>query len=432
MNEQAMKFRFGIFVLATLILLAVLVMLFGGLPRYFSPSDAYTIIVDNAQGITPGTPVQRSGVKIGEVRGVDLDNATGKVKLPILVEHGFSIRKSDRPTVLRGLLGGDTIIAFLPPADAKEIDLTPVAVGSVLIGFAPAEAGELVQKTGDLIQPVKEALIELQKVLLKIDKMAPLLENTLKEFQGVAKITREVGPEIKKTSEEFQLTARVWGKLGERVDVFLQTNEPKLNKSVDELEETLRRANQVLNDENQKNLAATLKNARVASEQFESIAKNSDEMIKQGRITLKNLNDTVLKADDVFGNLQRVTKPFSERTPIIMKNLDDSTTNLNKMLIDFRDLTRDIARSEGTLQKLITDPSLYNNLNDSAVMVQRILPRLDRILSDVEIFADKIARHPESLGIGGVFRPGTGLKESPSVLPWRESTGPQWRIWQNH
>jgi phospholipid/cholesterol/gamma-HCH transport system substrate-binding protein len=105
---------------------------------------------------------------------------------------------------------------------------------------------------------------------------------------------------------------------------------------------------------------------------------------------------------------------------------------MNKMLIDFRDLTRDIARSEGTLQKLITDPSLYNNLNDSAVMAQKILPRLDRILSDVEIFADKIARHPESLGIGGVFRPGSGLKEAPSVLPWKESTGPQWRIWQNH
>ena len=65
-------------------------------------------------------------------------------------------------------------------------------------------------------------------------------------------------------------------------------------------------------------------------------------------------------------------------------------------------------------------------------MVNRILPRLDRILSDVEIFADKIARHLESLGIGGVFRPGTGLKEPPSVLPWKENTGPQWRIWPHH
>jgi hypothetical protein len=26
------------------------------------------------------------------------------------------------------------------------------------------------------------------------------------------------------------------------------------------------------------------------------------------------------------------------------------------------------------------------------------------------VFADKVARHPESLGVGGVVRPGSGLK----------------------
>lgn len=430
MNEQAMRFRFGIFVLATLILLAVLVILFGGVPRYFAANDPYTIVVDNAQGITPGTPVRRSGVKVGEVRAVELDNATGKVTLSILVQRGFTIHRSDRPTIQRGLLGGDTTIDFVP--DDAKVDLTPVPPGAVMQGVTPAEAGELVQRTGDLIGPAKDALIEMQKVLQKIDRMAPLLEDAVKELRDVAQVTRQITPDIKKASEEFQLTARIWGKLGERADVFLQTNEPKIIKSIDQAEEATRRVNQALSDENQKNLNATLKNARVASEQFESIAKNTDEMTKQGRVTLKNFNDVILKADTVFGDLQKVTKPFSERTPIIMKNLDESTTNLNKMLIDFRDLTRDIARSEGTLQKLIADPSLYNNLNDSAQMVQKILPRLDRILSDVEIFADKIARHPESLGIGGVFRPGSGLKEAPSVLPWKESTGPQWRIWQNH
>jgi phospholipid/cholesterol/gamma-HCH transport system substrate-binding protein len=52
-------------------------------------------------------------------------------------------------------------------------------------------------------------------------------------------------------------------------------------------------------------------------------------------------------------------------------------------------------------------------------MITRIIPRLDRILRDMEIFADKVARHPESLGLGGVIRPGSGLKDAPTVLPWR-------------
>jgi phospholipid/cholesterol/gamma-HCH transport system substrate-binding protein len=451
MNEQAMKFRFGIFVLAVLILLAVLVILFGGVPRYFTTADRYTIIVDNALGVTPGTPVQRSGVKIGEVRDVELDDTTGDVRLSVLIEHGHTLRKSDRPTIVRGLLGGDTSIDFLPPVDPKKEDLTPVAPGSELRGVTPPDAGELVQKTGDLLPPAKASLEEMQKVLQKLDKMTPLLEETLKEFRDVGKatnklvpelqqtaselreltkITRQAVPDLKKATDEFQLTSRIWGGLGERLDLLVKSNEPKFNKSMDQIEEATRRLNILLGDDNQKSLQAILKNTRSATEQFDSIARNTDEMIKEARVTIKNLNSTVLRADDVFKDFQKMSKPFSERTPSILKNLDDSSATLNKVLIDFRELTRDIARSEGTLSKLIQDPSLYNNLNESASMTAKILPRLDRILADVEIFADKIARHPESLGIGGVVRPSSGLKESPSGLPWKETPGPHWRIWQ--
>ena len=35
-------------------------------------------------------------------------------------------------------------------------------------------------------------------------------------------------------------------------------------------------------------------------------------------------------------------------------------------------------------------------------------------IGDVEIFADKIARHPEALGVGGALRPSNGLKEPPT------------------
>jgi phospholipid/cholesterol/gamma-HCH transport system substrate-binding protein len=46
-----------------------------------------------------------------------------------------------------------------------------------------------------------------------------------------------------------------------------------------------------------------------------------------------------------------------------------------------------------------------------------MVPRFDRILRDFEVFADKIARHPESIGVGGAVRPSAGLKESPTVGP---------------
>src|SRR6516165_8767906 len=344
MNEQAMKFRVGIFVLAVLFLLAVLVILFGGVPRFFTTADRYTIVVDNALGITPGTPVQRSGVKIGEVRDVKLNNATGKVSLPIVIEHGYTLRKGDRPTIVRGILGGDVSIDFLPPEDPAKADMSAVEPGSELAGFTPPDAGELVQKTGELLPPAKASLEEIQKVVQKLDKMTPLLEETLKELRDLAKTTRQALPDLKKAGEEFQLTARIWGGVGERLDLIVKTNEPKLNKTVDQVEEATRRINQVFSDENQKSFNTIIKNTRSATEQFDSIARNTDEMIKEARVTIKNLNSTVLRADDVFKDFQKMSKPFSERTPSILKNLDDSSATLNKVLIDFRELTRDIAR----------------------------------------------------------------------------------------
>src|SRR5271165_6324506 len=95
MNEQAIRFRIGIFVFATLILLSVMITLFGGFPNYFKQVDTYTILFKDAQGVAPGTPVRRSGVRIGEVRSITLDNATGDVQVEIQVDSGYNLRKGD-------------------------------------------------------------------------------------------------------------------------------------------------------------------------------------------------------------------------------------------------------------------------------------------------------------------------------------------------
>jgi phospholipid/cholesterol/gamma-HCH transport system substrate-binding protein len=67
-------------------------------------------------------------------------------------------------------------------------------------------------------------------------------------------------------------------------------------------------------------------------------------------------------------------------------------------------------KTDSTVYRLLNDPGLYNNLNTIACGLARMMPQLDRILKDLEVFADKIARHPEALGVGGAVRPGSGLK----------------------
>ena len=142
-----------------------------------------------------------------------------------------------------------------------------------------------------------------------------------------------------------------------------------------------------------------------------SIARNTDELLKDGRLTLQRLQQTLAKAETAMSDVQKVTQLIGERGPSITKNLDESLDKLNRTMTDVRELMRVIGQSDGTLKRILTDPSLYNNVDQTAASIAKMMPALNRILKDLETFADKLARHPESLGVPGVLHPGSGVKD---------------------
>jgi ABC-type transporter Mla subunit MlaD len=196
----------------------------------------------------------------------------------------------------------------------------------------------------------------------------------------------------------------------------LQTNQDMIVKTLENLNDVVIRIATLFSEENQRNLTAILRNARAGSENLEAISKGTEEIIKEGRLTMKRFSESLNRADDVLSNLQQASKPLAERGPSVMKNLDESVERLNRVLLEVSDLLRAFRQDDGALGKFFRDPSLYNNINEAACMLTRMMPRLDRILKDFEVFADKVARHPESLGLGGVVTPSAGLKEAPSAI----------------
>lgn len=464
MNEQAIRFRIGIFVLGALILMAVLILLFGGFPNYFKRSVSYRITFDNAPNLAAGTPVRRSGVKIGEVRSIKLDDETGKVDVEIAVDPQFTIRKKDEPFLALGLLGGDVSIDFLPKKeDARPDANQPMPPGSTIEGVTQADASTLVQRTSELMPGAQEAMLEMRRVFQRFDKMSPLFEETIREYrdlgkdtravipelrktnaeiqelaraareivpdlnktnaeiQELARVARQTIPDLRKTNDEFQVTARNWSKLGERLDVLVQTNEDKIVKALDRMNDTLRRVGEVFNDENQKLFNDTLRNAKLGSDNLPSIAQNTDGLVKDGRVAIQRMNELLKQSEEIVVSLQKATKPLGERSEPILKNLEEGTDRLNRLLGDTRDLYQSVTKGDGSLQRFLNDPTLFTSLVDITCQVNRMLPRVDRIMRDVEIFADRIARHPEALGVGGAVRPSNGLKEAPSTLipSWR-------------
>ena len=233
------------------------------------------------------------------------------------------------------------------------------------------------------------------------------------EVRALVKQANELAPELRKTNEEAQVALRNWGRTGERVNVLIETNEAKITDTVDRVTQAANLVVNLLSDDNQKNFNETLKYMNSTSRNLDNLTRDFDDFVKEARNSAKQLDETIKLTDQVLANLNKATKPIADRSEVLMKNLEDLTDGLNKTLYDTRETLKVINEGDGTIKRLLTDPSLYNNINEAVCLLTRSLPRVDQILWNMETFTDKLARHPESLGLRGAIVPGAGLKESP-------------------
>ncbi len=522
MSEKGLRFRLGLFVLLALVLMAIMVIMFGsfGTARWFRRTTSYIVTFSEAPGLAPGTPVRRSGVRVGEVTDVTLDDETGQVKVGIAIDKRFTIRMNEKPTLSATVIGGDSVIDFIPRPKEPNKDVVPP--GTTIAGEVQATVGTLLSKASEVVPNTQELMNDIRKSLQSLERLTPAMEDTMKEYRDLARDARalvpevkqtntqvqqlvksanEVMPDVKKTAEEIRklttalneaapevletnrelqkliksandafpdarkaiqemqkflaslndampelrktnkdvqdlvrsandvmpdvkttvrdlgAAAQQYNKLGENLDKLVKDNQAKVSRIIDNVNATLDRALDLLSNENRRNVTDTIRNLRNASDRLPETSKNLDEALKEIKETSKRLRESMTKADEVLTNVRDVTKPLAERGPNIMRNLDETLDRLNKVLGDVRELMRVVGESDGTFRRFLTDPALYNHLDDAVLTICRAMPRVDRILKDVETFADKLARHPESIGLGGVVKPGSGLKDPPAPYP---------------
>ena len=465
MTDRGMRLAIGALVLVALVLLGALIVLFGSLPDYFKPSNYYTVRFTDAAGVTQGTPVRRSGVRIGEVADVSLDDERGIVRVRVAVDPRFTLHQNEQATLVTGLFGGDASIDFVPvqAEGGQPVDRAPLPPGAEVVGTRQANVNTLLNRASEVVPTTQETLNDMRKSMQRLERMAPLAEETMREYRDLGRQTREALPEVRRTNEEVRrlaedvratipdlrrtneslrkladsanaavpdlrknaddvaATARVWTRVGERVDLLLQTNQDRITKIVENLNESLIRVNDVLSEANRQNVASIIEKTRIASERFPSISRNVDDISNEGRTSVRRLNDTLVRLDATLADLQKTTRPLGERGPAITQNLDESLAKLNATLGDVRALMRVLDQGDGTLRRVLVDPSLYQHLDEAACALAKAMPRVELILRNIQIFADKLARHPEAIGLRGAIKPSNGLKDPPTppIAPYQ-------------
>ncbi len=458
MAEKQLRLRLGLFVGATLVVLGVLVVLFGKAPGLFSTKLKYTVLFPEAPGLNTGTPIRKSGVRIGEVTKIDLDANSGEVRVLISVDPKYPPRTNEAPTITRGLLNGDSALDFLPKLDPVTNQPMPrgddIPPGSDIIGVPPITPRSLLTPASGILVTAQQSLDRMVASFEKLEKVAPQMEKTLIEYEMLGRDVRRFVPEIQKTNRLIQ--DFIGGDGAERIPAPLplpvgavaavgppiegadadnlrttlrdiralvasvRRMEPELSATAksakttfDKAGKTFDAANGFLTPENQKETAELLRNLNAIGLSVLKLSAGFQAILDETEKTVKNFDTRTAAIPDAINDLRGAVRPIGMRSEQLTKDVAESAAQLNLVLTDVRGLIQAFGRENGTAQRLLTDPSLFTNIDAAASSLARVLARAERIASDLEVFADKVARRPELIGVGGVVHPSSGLKGSP-------------------
>ena len=363
MTERQLQLRVGIFVTLALAAIAGLIFQFGEIQNYLRPKYTINIRFKSATGIAVSTPVRRNGVLIGSVTAVKFDDDNGGLIVKAAIKDGVRLWPDGRVRLVSSLLG-DSAIEFLPGKSNQFL------------------------KDGDTVEA--EPAIDPLNVVARMEQNVALL------------------------IDSFQQTSREWQTVGHNLNNVLQTNQGNLHtvvaRAADALTEvahTMKVVDQTLQDtsrligdpQTQESLRKTMSALPVLAEETQR--------------TVAAVRVAVQKMDQNLSNLNEITAPLAKNGVTLATRIENTLANVETLSEELTMFAKMVNSPEGTIHKLAADPQLYANLNRSAESASMLLRNLEPVIRDLRVFSDKVARHPELVGVSGALRGSSGLKDPP-------------------
>ncbi len=373
MDERVMQFRVGVIVFATLIIAMTLVLVFSDaeLGGWFGKEYTVNMKFPQAPGVAERTPVRLSGVLIGRVKSVQLEE--DGVLVETSISDKYKLREDDRARIGGGSLLGDSVITIVR-SQRRDVPILYLTDGGTIHGDAAPSLFEVV----DQVQG-------------RFDQLSISLTQTSEDIGGLARDVRGVVDEneerLKQLLESAKQSVEKIGSAASNVG----TTAEKIAKTVDEL-------NNVVAD---KNFQGNLKRS----------AEQLPQLFEEARGVVANVKSTMESAERNFKSLEAFTQTLGERGGPVLENADKlfsqlgtSSEKLDQLLENFVVFSEALNRSDSSVGRLLNDRQLYDNVNDLVENLNRITLEVRPVIRDARTFADKLARHPESLGVAGALQ----------------------------
>ena len=248
MNEKKFAGRVGLIVFAGIVLIAALMLNFSRGVGTFKSKYEIKMRARTAAGLVPRAAVSLSGVQIGNVKSVELDQASKSVVVRITILKEFPLHNDSKFVIeQRGVLG-DQFVEISPGSPDSPLLKDGDEVNGVepfnLLATAES-ADKLLKQFDHLGATVSEAITRLNNQVLDARTLSNL-SRTIENFQAVpahmvglidnaSGVISNAGPALTLALTNLLAFSSKLEKVAMEVDEAILTNRMELNESMKNL-----------------------------------------------------------------------------------------------------------------------------------------------------------------------------------------------------
>jgi phospholipid/cholesterol/gamma-HCH transport system substrate-binding protein len=363
-----MQFRIGMFVIVAGLVLTMLIVWFGESPQLLRDHVFVTIHYTEAPGVAEGTPVRKSGIRIGEVSSIIFDTRPDQpdgVLVTLSLDRKYKIRAGSVPRLTRSLIG-DVTIDMLPGTGPG---LMPTSESA---SNAPVIEGAVAADPSKALEAATKAFTEAGDTLIAINHAA----------NGFTELTRNASK-----VDEFLTTWNGTGKdlasAAQRLDELVSANRDDVKPALANLREVSQKLNDTLDPKTQDMLKTGIARFAMASARLDAGLADAAPFLKDA-----GMNNRGTPTTD-FGQTMRRLNNITSDLSLLTQTLNNGRGGLNP---------------DGSLQRLLMRSELSDNMNKMANTVNETFAGVKPLIAAFRIFAEKVARDPASISRGALQR----------------------------
>ena len=324
MNEQAIRFRIGIFVLAGLFILMVAIFYVTG-AGFLGPKYRVLTYLPEVDELQTGAPVTLDGIAIGNVESMRLtphpEDLQHNITLVLRIEKKYQdqIRSSSAATLVTQGLLGDRYVSI-----TRGLTGSVIPANGVVPGGEQADMKAIVQRGADVVENLGVLSTQIGNIIDKVNKGQGTIGKVINDSALYDHLNSTAG-KLDAMASAIQQGQGSVGKLVASDELYM-----KVDAAVDKADDVLGAVR------DQKGTVGKLIYDPSAYDSVKGVADKGNALlgdVREGKGTLGKL----VTDDTLFTNLRDASA-----------NVRDASAKLNS--------------TQGTMGKFFTDPAFYDNV----------------------------------------------------------------------